>query len=397
MKPCSNSLLFLLLFVLILSQGCNTLYNTKMIDIEIVEPGNVKFPANYKNIAVRYNNTNIAHNDLFAKHYIEDKVIEDAPDLNLDSLASFVYYDYFIQELLKNDFFESFEEIEPQDFSNISVIDSVTKRPNFRNLKDADYDEVTGRLCTSAFGRHLRKYPIEKENKTSQKYLDANLNLYSKEEIKAIADSTQADILLSFDHFISLNGKTFQEFPASVVELVQINSFWSAYDLHDHTLKFYIDKKDTIIWSEYATTLKQGVKLVPKRRDAVLNAADICGTKLANYLIPHWVPVKRMYYESGHVDLKQTNDLVEEGKWMEAAKVWKSQLENPNKNIVAKCMFNLGVACEMEGKLNTALEWVVKSYHVFGNKNVLHADQCTEYIRILSQRKLDFQRLDEQY
>lgn len=380
-----------------LAQGCNTLYNTKMIDIEIVEPGKVKFPSEYRNIAVRYNNTNIASNHLFAKHYIKDEVIEDNPDLNLDSLASFVYYDYFIQELLKNDFFESFEEIEPKDYSDISVIDTISNQANINTLKTFDYNDHTDVLSTYAYGKHIRKFPIPKENKSTQEYLDPNYNLYSKVDIQDIADSTNADILLSLDHFVSQNGKTYSEATASIVELVQINSFWSAYDLHNQTLKFFIAKKDTIIWSEHAINLKQGVKLVPNRRDAVLNAADICGTNLANYLIPHWIPVQRMYYESGHVDMKQTNDLVEEGKWMEAAKIWKTQLENPNKNIVAKCMYNLGVASEMEGKLDTALEWVVKSYHVFGNKNEMHANQCTEYIRILSQRKLDFKALAEQY
>ena len=57
--------------------------------------------------------------------------------------------------------------------------------------------------------------------------------------------------------------------------------------------------------------------------------------------------------------------------------------------IAAKCMYNMAVACEMNDQLEPALEWAVKSYHVFGEKNEVHASNCREYIQILGQRKVD--------
>ncbi|MFV0266730.1 MAG: DUF6340 family protein [Draconibacterium sp.] len=54
----------------------------------------------------------------------------------------------------------------------------------------------------------------------------------------------------------------------------------------------------------------------------ILNSADINGTEFAQMLIPHWMEVERMHYKSGHVDLKQTDKLIKDGQWLEAAKYW---------------------------------------------------------------------------
>lgn len=81
---------------------------------------------------------------------------------------------------------------------------------------------------------------------------------------------------------------------------------------------------------------------------------------------------------------------------MEAASIWKSNVDNKNKIIAAMCMYNMALACEVEGKMAAAIDWAVKSYHVLGEKNRVHAQNCKDYIQILSQRKFDFRLLDEQ-
>ena len=56
----------------------------------------------------------------------------------------------------------------------------------------------------------------------------------------------------------------------------------------------------------------------------------------------------------------------------------------------------MGVACEMNDEMDAAIEWVVKSYYVFGEKNEIHADNCKEYIKILGYRKLDKNLINQQ-
>ena len=138
------------------------------------------------------------------------------------------------------------------------------------------------------------------------------------------------------------------------------------------------------------------VRDLPPRKDAVLNAADVMGIRLIEKLVPHWIQVQRLYYTSGHVELQKTEQMVKEGKWLEAAEIWKANINNPNKNIAAKSMYNLGVACEMQGDLDAAIDWIVKSFDVFGNKNEVHYLNCIDYINILGQRKLDLKIIEKQ-
>jgi len=81
---------------------------------------------------------------------------------------------------------------------------------------------------------------------------------------------------------------------------------------------------------------------------------------------------------------------------LEAAKIWKANISNSNKSIAAKSMFNLGLACEMEGDIDAAIDWVVQSFQVFKQKNVMNAENCQDYLRILATRKFDFRRIEFQ-
>ncbi len=82
---------------------------------------------------------------------------------------------------------------------------------------------------------------------------------------------------------------------------------------------------------------------------------------------------------------------------MEAAEIWKANVNNPNKYIAAKCKFNMGLVCEMEGNLEAAVDWVVQSFHVLGAKNKEHYYNCTNYINILALRKIDIKKIDLQF
>jgi hypothetical protein len=177
-------------------------------------------------------------------------------------------------------------------------------------------------------------------------------------------------------------------------EVVNVLTCWNFYDLRKQELTYSYKKIDTIKWVDVAKNLKEAKRVLPPRKDAVLNAADIAGIRFAEFLVPHWIEVERMYYQSGYVELKNTDELIKQNHWLEAAKIWKKNISNSNKSIAAKSMFNMALACEMNGDMDAAIDWAVKSYYVFGNKNELHASNCQNYIQILAQRKLDIKKIE---
>lgn len=378
-----------------LFQACNTLYNTQSVNIEVLEPGKVMFPSNYQTLAIRYNNTNSAYNPVYGCYFVDSTKFTD--NRNIDSLASWIYYDYLLKNLQQQNYFEAITEIAPADYSKTNItIDLPEPDINFTDTTELTNDEV-GKVNAYILAAHLKSDPLPEKNFAASKTMDPDYGLYSRADLKAITDSTEADLLLSLDHFITANSVFHSENKLMVQEIVLVNAFWTLYDLSDYHLKSYFDKNDTVDWVNYSSPEIDPFELLPERRDAVLNAADITGTRFAEFLIPHWSLAERFYYRSGHVELKQTDKLVKEGKCLEAGEIWRHNVDNSNKRIQAKCMFNLALACEMAGDMNAALDWVVRSYHVFGEKNELHAENCRNYIQVLAQRRINNGQLDQLY
>jgi hypothetical protein len=381
--------------IVFINYSCNTFYNTKLIDIEIVEPGEIKISDEFRKIAIRYNNSNVSPNPYFQNSHFDDIIIENTT--NIDSIASKIYYQYFLDEVRKQKFFDTIIEIAPQDFSNITILDTL----NY--VFDTEIDSILNdekqreKLNVFIFSNILNEHPIANKAQATNKFLHPRFALYQANELNQIADSTQTDLLISLDYFSSLDKIQYNPKSFHASEVVFTNTCWNFYDLKKQKYLFPLSRTDSLLWHKYEINSKRASQVLPPSQDAVYNAADIAGTRLANFMIPHWIEVQRMYYGSGHYELKETEKLIEEGKWQEAAEIWKANTNNPNKSIAAKSKFNMGLACEMQGHLDAALEWVVESYYVLKQENEEHRSNCMVYIQILSQRKLDMKRIQNQY
>jgi len=261
-----SKLALLLIFSVIL-QGCYTSTNISTTNIEIIIPGKQKLPKEYKNVAVRYNNCNNSLNPRFSTWYLDNKKFNDTT--NIDSVASEIYFQNFINHLKYQQYFDTVIELEPKNYTNIKRKDSLTT------------------------------------------FIDPEFCLYSVNDIQHIADSTGADLFLSFDFFASQNGIFSTHYKpnksdTSVIlvndfnnyrdatEVVHILSGWNFYDLKTKKLMYSHLKTDTIKWTEPVYNINIAKRILPSRRDAVLNAADIAGNQFVEFLLPHWLDVNRM-------------------------------------------------------------------------------------------------------
>ena len=392
MKTLVLTLLSYLFLLLITS--CNTLYNTKTIDIEIFTPSTLSIPSKYKNVAIQYNNVNVAPSNYFNQYNDFGELKEDS--INTDSIASMIYYNTFISELRRHEFFDSVMVLPHRDYSTLKIVDTIDYSAYFNEdsstFEGLSPDQVNV-LNSSYF---IKRYTSSKQPKTDSIFLHPELGLYTPEQLKSIADSTSADLLISFDFFGSSDyGAYLPGFSLGKVEVDNLVQ-WSFYNLKDKTYLLAGTKNDTVSWEDYSMSVINAKKLLPPHTDAIYNAAEISAEKYAAILVPHWTNVQRMYYTSGHVELKLTDELVANGQWLEAAKIWKANTTNKNKSIAAKCMFNMALACEMQDDLEAALAWLIDSYYVFENKNELHAANCMDYLQILGLRKTDLKLLEKQ-
>lgn len=382
--------LILLLFTAAVLQGCNTLYSFNLIDIEVVEPAKLMLPQKYSTAVVRYNNT--ANANIFNPGNLPSNASSYADTLNPDTLAAKIYFGSAVENLKNQFYFDTLIVLPPSDFATRYFSDS---------LFQVDKSDTSQLLYPSVemLAGLLQKNEQTTKEKYTTKYLDPKLGLYTSKELKKIADATHADLFISLDYFETTHFQITQKLTSSYFlgnVTVISGGLWNFYNLKTGEPEFFYYHQDTLMWNTESEFLRYAAKELPPRKDAVLNAADVMGIRWVQNLFPHWVEVQRLYYTSGQVELKTTEQMVKEGKWLDAAIIWKANVNNPNKNIAAKSMFNLAVACEMQGDLEAALDWVIKSYQVFGNKNQVHSDHCIQYITILGQRKLDLKLIEKQ-
>ena len=397
----SNHIYLCVCFIFL--QSCYSLSNISTLKLEIVVPGSVRIPTEYKNVAVRFNNANVSLNPNFAEYRENNLAFTDSS--NLDSIASEIYFQQFVSQLNLQQFFDSIIEVKPKDYSDIVLNDSLVYA-QFKIDEPADSGKMISInpevvLFTKLVGRYINS----DQSKSQTNFIDPEFSLYSKNDIQQIADSTDADLLLSFDYFASTDGifsaNYLRTLPGifidynerEVTELVYVVTAWSFFDLQKQELIYTHLKTDTIKWNELAYNIQKAKRILPPRRDAVLNAADIAGSRFAEHLAPHWIEVERMYYKSGQIELKKTNDLIKQNQWLEAAEIWKKNTTNKNKKIAAKSMFNMALACEMNGNMDAAIDWAVKSFYA-RQKDIYHTANCQSYIFILGQRKLDIKKIE---
>lgn len=398
----SSKLLFLFLSLAVL-QSCSGVYTSQMLKIEVLVPGTAKIPKDYKKAVIRYNNSNVASNRFFNSYFEDDKKL---PELNnTDSIASEIYYQIFTEQLKKQQVFDTIIELKPFDFSGIIVSDSLVYKQIENNISTQveQFSGVNGEVYE--FSRFLRKYSDTDSNKFKIMLIDPEYGLYTKQQIQQIAKTTGADLFFSLDFFaeadgifspsyVSSDSSMYYYFSHISREIVYTLACWNVYDLKKMEFARSLQKLDTIQWTEPVYNLREAKRVLPPRKDAVFNAADIAGSRFAEFIAPHWIEVERMYYPLGQPESNKTNKLVDENRWLEAAVIWKKNTFSKNKNVAAKSMFNMAVACEMNGEMDAAIDWVVKSIYLMDNKNEIHTFNCRDYINILARRKMDIQKIE---
>ncbi|MBN1820512.1 MAG: hypothetical protein JW833_07340 [Prolixibacteraceae bacterium] len=329
------------IFLSILFTGCYTTGRFRMINIEVLQPAAIFENNPEKIIAAIYNNNNTTMDSTNCGFIYNAEILFDT--INTDSLASRIYFNSFVETLRKEHF-----------------LDTVVRLEGFTNKTGND-----------------------------------SIYFYSKNEIDSLKSLNNSGTMFSLDLF-SINEIAYTHNIYNETGIVIIfKAIWSIYTSSSDTNKFVIHS-DTITYVRDYATFNTRKTILQDRINLIDETSVEMGTKFASYFVPHWEEVQRMYYLSGNPLFVQANKLAIENKWFEAAKIWKNLTENGNKNIVAKSMFNLAVACEMEGKYDVALDWAIKSFQVFGQKNTMHAHNCLDYIRILSTRNLEIKKLQEQ-
>ena len=186
----------------------------------------------------------------------------------------------------------------------------------------------------------------------------------------------------------------FPEFKnSSKIESVTANLLWSVTFKEDTAL-YLIRQPDYLHYGNSVTPELFGNH--QKHLLLLQNISGYLGTNFASRIIPSWIKVGRAYYRSNNVDMLQAEKYFLEGEFLKAAEIYNRETKNKNRNIAAKARYNMALICEMEGKPDAAIDWLVLSYSAYKNPNAEHKFNCQQYINLLALRKKEIERLDKQ-
>lgn len=251
-----------------------------------------------------------------------------------------------------------------------------------------NYTEISNK-CTNALADFLvkEKYFAKVRNfRDSLNYLKSdsieNKDLYKKLGVDACIFLSNMDFKLV----------TLRQLNSMIVN--NVNLIWSVSYKSD-TLAYWYSQNDTLLYKgeEFPLSVNQKDRI----RYAANNSSEYLGNAFGAKLIPVWIPVERMYYQSNNTEMLKAEKYALDNQWLKAAEIWTKLTRNKNAVMAAKASYNMALACEMEGHLDAAMDWLVQSYSIILKENTTeHRVNCQRYISLLATRKKEIEKLAKQ-
>jgi len=211
-------------------------------------------------------------------------------------------------------------------------------------------------------------------------------NLFDPERL---FQQTKSDLCIFLDYF-SFGIEKLKDFK-TVTNKATLS--WTIIYKKD-SLSYTYKQRDTLTFvaADFTPGLSDNMKL----KMVVNNSSTYLGQSFCSKIIPTWIPVDRVYYTSGNSNMRQAEKLALNSDWPKAAEIWNTQTKSKKSMIAAKASFNMALSCEMQGRFDTAIEWLVNSSSMMKQNNKEHQLICQDYISALMLRKKEIVKLRQQ-
>jgi hypothetical protein len=158
----------------------------------------------------------------------------------------------------------------------------------------------------------------------------------------------------------------------------------TGWRIYDPAAKLILDEyiyQESIVFSGRGVNPLLAAAALTGRKDAVNEVSNKAGHGYAFRIIPFRVRVTRDYYVKGTNNFKIARRKAQTGKWDEAGQLWEKETTNNSMKVAGMACYNMAIINEINGDLETALQWAQKSYEDYNNKLAIR------YVRILENRR----------
>jgi hypothetical protein len=353
----TNSFFGILFSAWLLVSSCSITGQVKTLQIEVLRPGIFNIP---KDITVSVVKRDLSESDSTTFRYNDGT-------MKLSNYTS-----------------------DPNDKSSISSVD--IQEIIYQTKKDTAIKySVLSDTCLYAMGEHLKSTghfrSVIQPGDSLRQLLQSN-NIENQEQLFELLNSDMAIFLDLFQLKTRFSAKPPAEFNTKA-QLV-----WT-FAFRTDSLAYTYKQADTLSY-DYAQ-----VHAINRAKDhglneMVTNTAIYLGQSFGKILVPSWIQVERIYYRSNNPEMRKAEQFAVNQDWRGAAEVWNKLSKSKNDKIAAKACFNMALACEMEGKPNLSIGWLVQSYSSLKRPDEYHQLNCQQYVNTMALRAKELERLKEQ-
>jgi hypothetical protein len=162
-----------------------------------------------------------------------------------------------------------------------------------------------------------------------------------------------------------------------------VKAGWRIYDVRGKNILDEVAISRNIIYHGTGINPLLAAKALIERKEAVKEVGNMAGQAYAFRIVPLWTRVTRDYYVRGNNNFKIAMRKARTGNWDGAAKLWQAETNNSKSKIAGRACYNMAIISEINGDIDTAINWAQKSYENYGIRLAL------SYVNILNARKIN--------
>ena len=219
------------------------------------------------------------------------------------------------------------------------------------------------------------------------------------EEAKELCEIYNTDAVLSLDYFktrVSTEYKKESFYDpvrdgfawASFAEMkVSYEALFRVYDPVQEKIIMREFFSDTVTWEDAAGSVGVLFERFTPVKTALSEVGIAIALDFSGKISTTWHRESRKLFVKGDANLKQAALFAEDNKWETAMTLWMETLKNTNsKTIKSRAEFNIAVGYELQGEINEAISWALKSYET------MYRQVTYDYLEILKRRKYTLKR-----
>ena len=246
-------------------------------------------------------------------------------------------------------------------------------------------------------GRYDMVVPLERNFIRNLPY-EALPDTLSPDKVREICTNFNTDALMVLERFSTKTMADYSEeryldatsgnvYSYNATLDLKYDAFFRIYKPGIKTLVKEIAVSDTIYWESFDYTQERLFGKLPSIKQALINAGIKVALDVDAKLSPFWISEKRGYFL-----FKSKGDrgqqFMSENKYDDAARYWAEMAKSGNKNTRSKAEFNLALISELNGNIDQAIEYGLRSFYSH------YRFQTESYLKKLEARKKALQKAE---